>query len=69
MNKQYPAVSQFRFPQKKVLGNRDAKFVEMRRKQLESYLRKLINYSLHIIPELYENPCKAALLKWFPFFG
>ena len=67
--KQYPAVSQFKFPQKKVLGNRDAKFVEIRRRHLQSYLRKLINYSLRIVSELSENPCKTTLLKCFPFFG
>ncbi|XP_028406576.1 sorting nexin-29-like [Dendronephthya gigantea] len=69
ISKQYPAVSQFKFPQKKVLGNRDAKFVETRRKNLQRYLRKLINYSLRIVPELSENPCKTTLLNWFPFFG
>ena len=67
--KQYPAVCQFKFPQKKVLGNRDAKFVETRRKHLQHYLRKLVNYSLRVFPELSENPCKSTLLTWFPFFG
>ncbi|CAB3994188.1 sorting nexin-29 isoform X3 [Paramuricea clavata] len=69
ISKQYPTVSQFKFPQKKVLGNRDAKFVEIRRRHLQSYLRKLINYSLRVIPELSENPCKTTLLKCFSFFG
>ncbi|XP_046864529.1 sorting nexin-29-like [Xenia sp. Carnegie-2017] len=56
-----------RFP-KKIIGNRDVNFVETRRKQLENYLRKLINYSLGAVPELGENPCKSSLFKYFPFF-
>uniref|UniRef100_A0A671LMR4 Sorting nexin 29 n=1 Tax=Sinocyclocheilus anshuiensis TaxID=1608454 RepID=A0A671LMR4_9TELE len=39
---QFPQVDAFNFPPKKAIGNKDAKFVEERRKQLQSYLRKII---------------------------
>ena len=67
-SKQFKPVAQFTFPAKKIIGNRDVNFVETRRKQLENYLRKLINYSLGAVPELGENPCKSSLFKYFPFF-
>ncbi|XP_046863039.1 sorting nexin-29-like [Xenia sp. Carnegie-2017] len=67
-SKQFKPVAQFTFPAKKIIGNRDVNFVETRRKQLENYLRKLINYSLGAVPELGENPCKSCLFKYFPFF-
>ncbi|XP_032460100.1 sorting nexin-29 isoform X5 [Phocoena sinus] len=40
LQNKYPQVRAYNFPPKKAIGNKDAKFVEERRKQLQNYLRQ-----------------------------
>ncbi|MGH0118769.1 UNVERIFIED_CONTAM: hypothetical protein FKN15_062231 [Acipenser sinensis] len=47
--------------------NRDAKFVEGRRKQLQSYLRSVMNKVIQTLPEFTASPTKENLLQLLPF--
>lgn len=67
--KQYPIVSAFKFPPKKTIGNRDAKFVEERRLKLQQYLRRLLNHVVANNPQLTNVPNKAVLISIIPLFG
>ncbi|KAG8224704.1 hypothetical protein J437_LFUL006091, partial [Ladona fulva] len=63
-----------RFPPKKIVGNRDATFVEERRRALQAYLQRLIVYAMNHEPALKRPrggglPCKEDLVRAFPFFG
>ncbi|XP_071813089.1 sorting nexin-29-like isoform X4 [Apostichopus japonicus] len=69
MRKAYPIVNTFDFPPKKTVGNKDAKFVESRRKKLQHYLRCIINFALSNFSKLSENPSKESLITLLPFFG
>uniref|UniRef100_A0A671LMQ9 Sorting nexin 29 n=1 Tax=Sinocyclocheilus anshuiensis TaxID=1608454 RepID=A0A671LMQ9_9TELE len=53
---QFPQVDAFNFPPKKAIGNKDAKFVEERRKQLQSYLRKIICRETLLFLKRSDNP-------------
>ncbi|XP_011603085.2 sorting nexin-29 isoform X1 [Takifugu rubripes] len=64
---QFPQVHAFNFPPKKALGNKDAKFVEERRKQLQGYLRMVMNKLIQTLPELTARPTKETLLSLLPF--
>lgn len=64
---QFPQVDTFNFPPKKALGNKDAKFVEERRKQLQSYLRIVMNKLIQTLPEFSARPNKETLLQLLPF--
>ncbi|MBN3303852.1 SNX29 protein, partial [Amia calva] len=63
----FPQVDAFHFPPKKAIGNKDAKFVEERRKQLQSYLRSVMNKLIQSLPEFTACPTKETLLKLLPF--
>uniref|UniRef100_A0A7N6BDL3 Sorting nexin 29 n=1 Tax=Anabas testudineus TaxID=64144 RepID=A0A7N6BDL3_ANATE len=65
---QFPQVDAFNFPPKKAIGNKDAKFVEERRKQLQGYLRMVMNKLIQSLPEFTARPTKATLLSLLPFF-
>lgn len=67
LRQQFPQVDAFNFPPKKALGNKDAKFVEERRKQLQSYLRMVMNKVVQTLPEFSARPTKEALLSLLPF--
>ncbi|XP_071954591.1 sorting nexin-29-like [Antedon mediterranea] len=69
IRKSNPVINKFDFPPKKAVGNKEAKFVESRRKLLQNYLRHVINHYLQNCAELTQEPCKATLLKFLPFFG
>uniref|UniRef100_A0A3P9H9X4 Sorting nexin 29 n=1 Tax=Oryzias latipes TaxID=8090 RepID=A0A3P9H9X4_ORYLA len=64
---QFPQVDTFNFPPKKALGNKDAKFVEERRKQLQGYLRMVMNKLVQTLPEFTAGPSKETLLSLLPF--
>ncbi|XP_059388070.1 sorting nexin-29-like isoform X2 [Carassius carassius] len=64
---QFPQVDTFNFPPKKAIGNKDAKFVEERRKQLQSYLRMVMNKLIQTLPEFTAQPTKETLLQLLPF--
>eukprot|EP00112_Aurelia_sp_Birch-Aquarium-sp1_P001497 Seg1160.12 transcript_id=Seg1160.12/GoldUCD/mRNA.D3Y31 product="Sorting nexin-29" protein_id=Seg1160.12/GoldUCD/D3Y31 len=67
--KEYHEVERFNFPPKKLLGKKDLKFVEGRRKKLQEYIRRLINISIAKNPSLAESPNKENLERTLPFFG
>ncbi|XP_049992244.1 sorting nexin-29 isoform X2 [Alexandromys fortis] len=64
----FPQVRAYSFPPKKAIGNKDAKFVEERRKQLQSYLRSIMNKVIQMVPEFATNPKKETLVQLVPFF-
>ncbi|XP_071319554.1 sorting nexin-29 isoform X1 [Trachinotus anak] len=64
---QFPQVDTFNFPPKKAIGNKDAKFVEERRKQLQCYLRMVMNKLIQTLPEFTARPTKETLLSLLPF--
>lgn len=63
----FPQVDTFNFPPKKAIGNKDAKFVEERRKQLQGYLRTVMNKLIQTLPEFTAHPTKETLLSLLPF--
>ncbi|XP_058477293.1 sorting nexin-29 isoform X1 [Solea solea] len=63
----FPQVDAFNFPPKKAIGNKDAKFVEERRKQLQGYLRTVMNKLVQTLPEFTACPTKETLLSLLPF--
>uniref|UniRef100_A0A8C5GFE2 Sorting nexin 29 n=1 Tax=Gouania willdenowi TaxID=441366 RepID=A0A8C5GFE2_GOUWI len=63
----FPQVDTFNFPPKKAIGNKDAKFVEERRKQLQGYLRMVMNKLIQTLPEFASHPTKETLLSLLPF--
>uniref|UniRef100_A0A3P8WTH5 Sorting nexin 29 n=1 Tax=Cynoglossus semilaevis TaxID=244447 RepID=A0A3P8WTH5_CYNSE len=67
LRRRFPQVDTFIFPPKKALGNKDAKFVEERRKQLQGYLRMVMNKVIQALPEFTTRPSKETLLSLLPF--
>ncbi|KAM4715582.1 sorting nexin-29 [Anableps anableps] len=67
LRSQFPQVDTFNFPPKKAIGNKDAKFVEERRKQLQGYLRTVMNKLVQALPEFTARPTKETLLALLPF--
>ncbi|XP_047015374.1 sorting nexin-29 isoform X2 [Ictalurus punctatus] len=63
----FPQVDTFSFPPKKAIGNKDAKFVEERRKHLQCYLRMVMNKLIQTLPEFTACPSKETLLQLLPF--
>ncbi|KAG7325176.1 hypothetical protein KOW79_011492 [Hemibagrus wyckioides] len=63
----FPLVDTFNFPPKKAIGNKDAKFVEERRKHLQCYLRMVMNKLIQTLPEFTASPTKETLLQLLPF--
>ncbi|XP_062999343.1 sorting nexin-29 isoform X2 [Elgaria multicarinata webbii] len=61
----YHQVRSFNFPPKKAIGN---KFVEERRKQLQNYLRNVMNKVIQTLPEFTAHPKKETLTQLMPFF-
>ncbi|XP_061912200.1 sorting nexin-29 [Entelurus aequoreus] len=67
LRSQFPQVDTFNFPPKKAIGNKEAKFVEERRKQLQGYLRTVMNKLIQTLPEFTARPTKETLLSLLPF--
>uniref|UniRef100_A0A8C5EXV3 PX domain-containing protein n=1 Tax=Gopherus evgoodei TaxID=1825980 RepID=A0A8C5EXV3_9SAUR len=68
LQNKYHQVRTFNFPPKKAIGNKDAKFVEERRKQLQNYLRNVMNKIIQTVPEFTVSPQKETLIQLMPFF-
>ncbi|KAM4632571.1 sorting nexin-29-like [Discoglossus pictus] len=68
LQSKYPHVRTFTFPPKKAIGNKDAKFVEERRKQLQNYLRNVMNKVIQTVPDFAAKPNKEGLTQLMPFF-
>ncbi|XP_036682089.1 sorting nexin-29 isoform X3 [Balaenoptera musculus] len=68
LQNKYPQVRAYNFPPKKAIGNKDAKFVEERRKQLQNYLRSVMNKVIQVVPEFAASPQKETLVQLMPFF-
>uniref|UniRef100_A0A8C3XPR8 Sorting nexin 29 n=1 Tax=Chelydra serpentina TaxID=8475 RepID=A0A8C3XPR8_CHESE len=68
LQNKYHQVRTFNFPPKKAIGNKDAKFVEERRKQLQNYLRNVMNKIIQTVPEFTVSPKKETLIQLMPFF-
>uniref|UniRef100_A0A8D0GUA2 Sorting nexin 29 n=1 Tax=Sphenodon punctatus TaxID=8508 RepID=A0A8D0GUA2_SPHPU len=68
LQNKYHQVRTFNFPPKKAIGNKDAKFVEERRKQLQNYLRNVMNKVIQTVPEFTAKPQKETLIQLMPFF-
>ncbi|XP_069501695.1 sorting nexin-29 isoform X2 [Ambystoma mexicanum] len=68
LQSKYHQVRAFNFPPKKAIGNKDAKFVEERRKQLQNYLRNVMNKVIQTVPEFTSSPQKETLIHLIPFF-
>uniref|UniRef100_A0A8D1DK76 Sorting nexin 29 n=1 Tax=Sus scrofa TaxID=9823 RepID=A0A8D1DK76_PIG len=68
LQNKYPQVRAYNFPPKKAIGNKDAKFVEERRKQLQTYLRNVMNKVIQVVPEFAASPQKETLVQLMPFF-
>ncbi|XP_072466057.1 sorting nexin-29 isoform X1 [Notamacropus eugenii] len=68
LQNKYPQVRAYSFPPKKAIGNKDAKFVEERRKQLQNYLRNVMNKIIQAVPEFAASPKKETLIQLMPFF-
>lgn len=69
LKKQDAVVNTFDFPPKKTIGNKDARFVEERRRRLQHYLRCVVNHLVQTNLELAANPDKELLIGLIPFFG
>ncbi|KAK2097557.1 hypothetical protein P7K49_023008, partial [Saguinus oedipus] len=50
------------------VSDQDAKFVEERRKQLQNYLRSVMNKVIQMVPEFASSPKKETLIQLMPFF-
>lgn len=60
--------NKIRLPRKKAFGKKSAKFVEERRKELENYIRQIIQLCLgQTRSPLVQNPCKQTLCEAIPF--
>lgn len=62
-------VAAFDFPPKKTVGNKAEKFVEDRRKRLQTYLRQIVNLMIQTNPSLQAKPDKEQVILLMPFFA
>jgi len=69
LRKKDPVVNSFDFPPKKSMGNKAERFVEDRRRALQTYLRSIVNYLVTTNVSLSCSPDKETLLNLLPFFG
>jgi len=69
LRKKDPIVNSFDFPPKKSVGNMSERFVEDRRRALQSYLRCIVNYLVTTNVSLSTSPDKETLLTLLPFFA
>ena len=69
LRKRDPIIKIFHFPKKKTVGNMNDRFVEDRRKSLQSYLRSVVNYLLTNDVGLSLRPDKETLVTSIPFFA
>lgn len=62
-------VANLDFPPKKTVGNKAEKFVEDRRKRLQTYLRQIVNLMIQTNPSLQAKPDKESVILVMPFFA
>ena len=62
-------VANFDFPPKKTVGNKAEKFVEDRRKRLQTYLRQIVNLMVQTNMALQTKPDKEQVILLMPFFA
>ena len=55
LRKKDPIVNSFDFPPKKTVGNMGERFVEDRRRALQSYLRCIVNYLVRLVLDIFET--------------
>ena len=55
LRKKDPIVNSFDFPPKKTVGNMGERFVEDRRRALQSYLRCIVNYLVRLVLDMFET--------------
>ena len=55
LRKKDPIVNSFDFPPKKTVGNMGERFVEDRRRALQSYLRCIVNYLVRLALDIFET--------------
>ena len=59
----------FDFPPKKTVGNKSEKFVEDRRKRLQTYVRQIVNLMVQTNHSLSAKPDKEQVILLMPFFA
>ena len=69
LQKKEKLVAAFDFPPKKTVGNKAEKFVEDRRKKLQTYLRQIVNLMIQANPSLQAKPDKEQVILLMPFFA
>ena len=69
LQKKDKLVAAFDFPPKKTVGNKSEKFVEDRRKRLQTYLRQIVNLMVQTNPSLSAKPDKEQVILLMPFFA
>ncbi|XP_076818618.1 sorting nexin-29-like [Clavelina lepadiformis] len=69
LRKKFPVLDSYGFPPKKAVGNKGKKFVEYRRKALQTYLRLMMNNVVQNNEKLVESPAKSTLIALLPFFS
>lgn len=69
LQKKDALVAKFDFPPKKTVGNKAEKFVEDRRKRLQSYLRQIVNLMIQTNPSLQAKPDREQVILLMPFFA
>ena len=62
-------VASFDFPPKKTVGNKAEKFVEDRKKRLQTYLRQIVNLMVQTNPSLQAKPDREQVIMLMPFFA
>jgi hypothetical protein len=60
---------QIRYDMCLLFHSKDSKFVEKRRKQLQDYLRKIINIVNRSDKDLSMKPCRETLIRAIPFLS
>lgn len=63
-----PELSGLRDPGISPVCTQDARFVEERRKLLQTYLRSVMNKVIQALPEFASSPRKETLVQLIPFF-
>lgn len=69
LRRNFSVVDSFKFPPKKTIGNKDARFVEDRRRMLQDYVRRVVNLHVTTNQELRSDTTKSTLLQILPFFA
>ncbi|XP_064641818.1 sorting nexin-29-like isoform X2 [Lineus longissimus] len=69
IKKHNPILNTFEFPPKKALGNKSNKFVEERRRKLQTYIRRVLNWMLQKHADVAGSITKEKLIEIIPLLG